>query len=139
MESRADSHGFEELPHTADWAMRVWAEDLPALFVQAALGMYALSGTRVIEGPTLSRRFEAQAVDPESLLVAFLSELVFLQERENLGFTHFDVRLDGSRLAAKMEGGLLESLDKPIKAVTFHNLHITHNDEGYEVQIVFDV
>ena len=36
--------GFLELPHTADWAVRVWAADLPALFAAAANGMNSLAG-----------------------------------------------------------------------------------------------
>jgi len=30
--------GFEEIRHTADWALRVWAPDLSTLFTQAAQG-----------------------------------------------------------------------------------------------------
>lgn len=37
-------NGFEEVPHTADWSMKVWAEDLPALFVAAAQGMNSMTG-----------------------------------------------------------------------------------------------
>ncbi len=139
MNSDTEPAGFQEMPHTADWAMRVWAPDLPSLFTQAALGMNVLSGARLAAGPRLSRTFAQQAADPESLLVAFLSELVFLQEGDALGFDAFEVRLHGLQLSVEMQGARLESLEKPIKAVTYHNIAISRTPRGYEVEVVFDV
>ena len=135
--------GFLELPHTADWAVRVWAADLPALFAAAAKGMNALSGVRLADGPRVPRRFEAQSPDAESLLVAFLTELVYAAEQENLAFDRFDLETEQHvglySIHAKMEGGPMEAIEKPIKAVTFHNLQIVSVEDGLEVEIVFDV
>jgi SHS2 domain-containing protein len=139
MASSAQDHGYQEIPHTADWAMKVWAGDLPSLFMEAARGMNALVGARLGHGPAVLRHFDQQAGDPESLLVAFLSELVYLQEQENLGFTEFELQLDDVHLSAEMHGAPLEALEKPIKAVTYHNLKIRKGSRGYEVEVVFDV
>lgn len=139
MNGNLQARGFEEVPHTADWAMRVWAEDLPTLFAEAAQGLNALCGARLENGPRVRRTFEQEAADVESLLVAFLSELVFLQEQENLGFADFNVRLENLHLSVRMEGAQLGQLEKPIKAVTYHNISISKTRGGYEVQIVFDV
>jgi SHS2 domain-containing protein len=131
--------GFEELPHTADWSLRVWAKSLPALFAEAARGMYALSGANQAEGPKVKRTFEAEATDAESLLVAFLSELVYAVEQEHLIFDEFDVQVEGIKLKVEMSGAPILSLTKAIKAVTYHNLQIRPTARGYEVEIVFDV
>jgi SHS2 domain-containing protein len=167
--------GFEEKAHTADWALRVWADDLEGLFAEAARGMYALAGAlpapacpggqaRVAprpgpdgtgqaqvavrpgskaegqaEGPKVKRTFEAEATDAESLLVAFLSELVFAVEQEHLIFDEFDVQVEGMKLKVEMSGAPILSLAKAIKAVTYHNLQIQPTARGYEVEIVFDV
>ena len=131
--------GFKELSHTADWSLMAWAEDLPSLFAEAARGMNSLSGAQPASGPRLKRKFEAEESDDESLLVAFLTELVYAQEQENLGFDQFDIRITNHHLAAAMEGASLASLAKPIKAVTYHNLEIRKTTRGYAVEIVFDV
>jgi hypothetical protein len=47
--------GFREHAHTADWELEVWAPDLATLFVQAALGMYALSGVILQPGRRLRK------------------------------------------------------------------------------------
>lgn len=131
--------GFEEISHTADWSVRVWAEDLPSLFVEAARAMNALSGTATGNGRPARQTFEAEAPDAESLLVAFLSELVYFQEQENVAFETFEIKIRSEKLEVQMEGAQIESVDKAIKAVTYHNLKIQETPEGFETTIVFDV
>lgn len=131
--------GFEEVSHTADWSVRVWAPDLPSLFREAARAMNSLSGTVIGTGERVSKTLEVEGPDVESLLVAFLSELVYYQEQENLTFDVFDLRIAGQWLKVAMEGAEIESVDKAIKAVTYHNLKIQRNAEGLETTIVFDV
>lgn len=136
--------GFEELPHTADWSLRVWAGDLPALFEESAQGMNALAGVRLTDGERTKRHLEAKAPDGESLLVAFLSELIYYQEQENLGFSKFDIRIFAApngayRISTDVEGAPIQLIEKPIKAVTYHNLRIEKGAQGLEVEIVFDV
>ena len=110
--------GFEEVSHTADWSARVWAPDLPSLFKEAARAMNSLSGTVIGTGERVSKTLEVEGPDVESLLVAFLSELVYYQEQENLTFDVFDLRIAGQWLKVAMEGAEIESVDKAIKAVT---------------------
>ncbi|RPJ26428.1 MAG: archease [Chloroflexi bacterium] len=131
--------GFEEISHTADWSVRVWAQDLPSLFAESARAMNSLAGTVTVKGRSLKRTFESEAPDAEGLLVAFLSELVYYQEQENLAFDGFEVRIESQRLKVEMEGAQITSVDKAIKAVTYHNLKIEKTNEGFETTIVFDV
>jgi SHS2 domain-containing protein len=131
--------GYEERTHTADWALRVWADDLPGLFGEAARGMNALSGAQLGDGPPIRRSLTLQAPDPESLLVAFLSELVYYAEQENLGFDRFEIHIQGAGLQAKLEGAALRSLSKAVKAVTYNDLHIRQAGGRFETEIVFDV
>jgi SHS2 domain-containing protein len=131
--------GFEEISHTADWSARVWAKDLPSLFVEAARAMRSLSGTVIENGPRLTRTFEVEGPDAESLLVAFLSELLYYQEQQNLAFDAFELRVASQWLKVSMDGAQIASSEKAIKAVTYHNLKIEKTNEGFETAIVFDV
>ena len=131
--------GFEELNHTADWALRVWADDLPGLFSEAARGMNSLAGARLTQEPRTKRSLELDAADAEGLLVAFLSELIYHAEQENRAYDQFEISIQDNHLHAQMTGARLASLSKVIKAVTYHNLKIRQMARGYEVEIVFDV
>jgi len=131
--------GFRELEHTADWELEAWAPDLPALLEQSARGMYALAGVRLPAGARLDRRLDLPMRDPESLLVTFLAELLFLEERDGLAFDAFNLQIEGGLLHASLGGAQVVSIDKEIKAVTYHNLAIQKTPRGLEVKIVFDV
>lgn len=151
--------GFEEISHTADWSVRVWAPDLPELFAESARAMNSLAGVVLAKEPRTSKNFESQGPDAESLLVAFLSELVYLQEQDHgLAFDRFDVKVESpakrprlardlrdgiesahKKLKVEMEGAQIISADKAIKAVTYHNMKVEETTRGVEVVIVFDV
>lgn len=142
--------GFEEISHTADWSVRVWAEDLPSLFAESARAMNMLAGVKTGTSPRVKRIFESDGADSESLLVAFLSELVYCQEQENLAFELFELKVEepaltgaavskGQTLKVEMVGAEILSVDKAIKAVTYHNLKIERTSRGLEVTLVFDV
>ena len=131
---------FEEISHTADWSLRVWAKDLGGLLAESARGMYALANAEQAEGPRVRRELLLEGVDAESLLVAFLEELLYISESEGLIFDKFDIlEIKETKLNAMMEGRALRSIEKEIKAVTFHNLQIRETERGLEVEIVFDV
>ena len=132
--------GFREHAHTADWELEVWAPDLPSLLEQAARGMYALSGTKLQKEKHQVSKIALQAEDAEGLLVRFLSELLWLEQEQDIGFDGFDIRVDDHyNLHAELTGCAVASIDKEIKAVTYHNLAVEDTPRGLRVNIVFDV
>jgi SHS2 domain-containing protein len=131
--------GFEEIPHTADWAVHVWAADMPELLAESARAMHSLAGLVLANEPRMERTLTLEAPDRESLLVAFLSELLFFEEHEGIAFDRFDFHLGPERASIEMRGAPVIRFDKAIKAVTWHDLKIVETGEGLEVRIVFDV
>jgi len=131
--------GFCEIEHTADWELEVWAPDFIALLEQAARGMYHLSGAHGQAGAGSVHTFRLPTADLETMLVAFLAELLFYQEQEGLVFDTFNLSLEGEALQAELHGFPLAGLDKEIKAVTYHNLQIQYTQRGLQARIVFDV
>ena len=132
--------GFEEVEHTADWAYRVWGQTLAELFVQAARGLYALAGAQLAPAPEVVREIHLKGIDNESLLVAWLNELLHLHDSEDLGCDRLEIlELDGKTLSARVKGAPVRQWLKDIKAATYHNLAIRPTETGYEVTIVLDV
>jgi SHS2 domain-containing protein len=131
--------GFKEINHTADWALEVSGEDLETLFIEAARGMYALMSAQSLKSSRRGCEFSTIALDPEARLVSFLNELLYFAEQENILFDSFDLIFAENTFSAKMEGSEIISIQKLIKAVTFHNLIIKHKGNEFHVKIVFDV
>ncbi len=132
--------GFEEVEHTADIAVRVWGRDLAELFANAAYGMACQLADVGDVKPTIERSVELEAYDAETLLVAWLGELLYLSERDECVFIDFDVsEITLTRLRAIVRGGAVKEYRRHIKAVTFGGLEIRPTSRGYETTIVFDV
>ena len=131
--------GYREIAHTADWELEVWAPNLLNLLEQAALGMYHLTGIQPAPGPRTSRQFTLQVIEPETLLIDFLNELLYFAESEDLVFDQLELRVEDNQMHGNLSGAKVISMDKEIKAATYHNLNIIETDQGLFVNIVFDV
>ena len=131
---------YEEIEHTADWALRVRGQNLSDLFRNAASGMLSLLEIEPVPGNSESRSFELKAEDNETLLVSWLEELLYPLDVEGAAVVDFQVEvMEKAHLKAWIELKKIASIKKEIKAVTFNELDIRAAEFGYETIIVFDV
>ncbi len=130
---------FEEIPHTADWSFRAFGRDLRELFENAAYAMFALEGAEPDETKVM-RTVEVAGIDYESLLVNWLTELLWLQESNHETYHRFEIEtITPTTLRARVFGTPMTQLNKIIKAVTYHNLRIEQTQEGWQATVVVDV
>ncbi len=101
--------------------------------------MYFLLDVRVASGERFSADFRTSGIDPETLLVGFLSELLYRLESDRLAFDQIQLQFSTQSLDVHLEGAKVISQKKEIKAVTYHNLEIRQVNGSYEATIVFDV
>jgi SHS2 domain-containing protein len=132
-------HGYEEVEHTADIALRVWGEDFLALLEQAAVGMFDLIGVKPKPGSTLESRFEVQPGTHETVLVDFLTELLYLLEENHQALSDLSIEERDGGLWVSLSGYEIASQERLIKAVTYHNLSVKKTRFGWEATITFDV
>ncbi len=137
---------FEQIEHTADYAIVARGSDLRELVQNAGRGMISLMVEAEAVATTRQVEFTAEADSPERLLQQCLRELLYLEEDEGLVPVEFTVSgLCENPPEAKCIAAVTP-IDQArphllvgIKAVTYHDLHIAATSEGLEVQIVFDV
>lgn len=139
IEPMSAKQGFKEIDHTADAALRIWGETLPLLFQQAVLGLYALAGVRTQAGEVGSQLIHLQGKDAESLLVNFLSELLFILNEDKILCQIDRLEIHKNSLTGKLKQEKVLQIQKEIKAVTYHRLKITHNGSYYQTDLVLDV
>lgn len=131
---------FQEIEHTADIAIRVWGTDLSELFHNAALGLAAQLADPDAVTTETSVSVELEADDVETLLIGWLSELLYLGERQNVVFIEFDIlEVTVNRLRATARGGSVDRFDHHIKAVTFSEMNVKRVENQYRTTVVFDV
>ena len=132
---------FEIVDHTADWALRVYGDDLAHLLQNAARGMATLLVEDLDAVPmNVERHLALDSIDAETLLVDWLGEMAFWAESELLVFINYDLsQVSPTHLKATVIGGRVPALLKHIKAVTYHELDIVEIETGLMATVVFDV
>ena len=131
--------GFNEIPHTADVAIMVWAPTIDGLFIEAARGLYHVMGVIPIPSEQYYRNIFLKAADQEGLLVSFLSEMLYLAERDHIYFVEFKFARDEDSLYVSMQGTGISEAYLEVKAVTYNELEIIYSGNSYQTKIVFDI
>ena len=135
---------LEFLEHTADAGILVQAADLKELFARAAWGMFSLvtdvAAIRLVE----RSRIRIEARDRLALMVNWLSELNYRHVTEHRLFGKFViVEICEKWLSAEVHGERFDpsrhKVFTEIKAVTFHDLRLQRDDQGWKAQIIFDL
>jgi SHS2 domain-containing protein len=133
---------FEEISHTADIKIRVRAPTLEDLFSETfnAL-MQVMYGTERSGG--IIKEIKVESPDNESLLLDFLSDVLFVSEVESLVFFNTSISIHGSRLTAELSGEPFDPIrhagGSEVKGISYSGLSIIHDANGYMLDIIFDV
>jgi len=133
---------FKVLDHIADIAIEAKGATLEELFENAALGISSEMADlrRLTVSVKREISVEAQDQDLESLLVAWLSELLYHLEVEGEVYSEFKVKsLSPERLNVEVKGGRVEVPRRHIKAVTYHGLKVEKIDHGFRAVVVYDI
>ncbi|MFW6048008.1 MAG: archease [Candidatus Natronoplasma sp.] len=135
--------GYEQIEHTADVGIHAYGDDLEEAFEETAKAMFSIITDISKVKKKNKRKLEVASENLESLLVNFLSELIYLHEVHNELYRDFDVKIEEEgliRLTASAEGEKIDlerhDMDTAVKAVSYHEISI---DSKGDVRIIFDV
>ena len=135
---------FELFEHTADLGLRVHANSLQELFIDAARGLLVMhvanpNDVRPLESKTIS----LTADGPAYLLFDWLSELIYAFETDKLLFSDFDLKIDGNKLTAVCRGEPMDEtrhrMEHEVKAITYHSLRVEQTASGWEAEVIVDI
>jgi SHS2 domain-containing protein len=135
---------YRLIEHTADLGMECRGNDPADLFTKAARSFFDL----MIQGPKNhfpeERFISVEAPDQEALLVAWLSELLYLFEIGPLVLGQFTIQsLTPTSLQALARGEVFNSrrhrIKLAVKAVTYHQLRIWEHKGIWKARVFFDL
>jgi len=129
---------FIEIPHKADIAIIAYGQSLPELFSHSALGLYQILGPKCESQNEGEDLIVLQAKDIETLLVSFLTELLFLAEKQikaEIG----EIEINDFALKAIIVKRSNQDFSNFIKAVTFNEMKIIEENGIFHTKIVFDL
>ena len=136
--------GFEIIEHPADVGFLAWGATRKELYQNAALAMLSLACEPDSIKERIRRRVGAAGADAESLLYAWLAEILAIADAEQLVFRRVEVTaLDEQHVRGTAHG---EKFDKTrhragtyIKAVTLHQFGIEKTADGWRATVYLDV
>jgi SHS2 domain-containing protein len=139
---------FREIDHTGDIGIQVTAPTLPQLFERAATGMFrVLTDLEAVQSPE-SLQITVDGRDLEALMVRWLSDLNYRHTVDHVLYSAFEVTPieetdEGFTLTATARGEPIDpdrhTVYTEIKAITFHGLDVQETDDGWAVQVIFDM
>lgn len=138
------SSGYEYFDVEADVGVRAWGATVAEAFGQAALGVLALAVTPDEVQERERREVRAQGDSPETRLVNWINECLYVHEIEGFAVHRVEV----TTLTAAVVHGILhgETIDPRrhrlgtvVKAATYHRVGLSESPGRAEVTLIVDV
>jgi SHS2 domain-containing protein len=135
---------FEILEHTADIGFRAWGPTREELFANAALALESVA----IEIENVEARdvypIAAAGDDDESLLVNWLSEVLYYLDGRRVVMRRFEIaQLEPFQVRGRAWGESRDPERHPaklvVKGVTYHQLKITQDQTGWSAEVYLDI
>ncbi len=136
---------YEYLEHTADMGLRVFGEELRTLFTNAAHALFETIAVLETIDESKCVRIDVTAASVDELFVAWLDELNFRHETEELFFKRARVhQCCETRVSAEVYGEPANfekhQVYTEIKSVTYHQLRVEQKQDGsWIAEVIFDL
>jgi SHS2 domain-containing protein len=135
---------FRILEHPADIGFEAFGSTREEVFANAAQALFHLIVDPDSVEPRTELAVQVEGADPSSLLVNWLSELLYLNDAEGWLFSEFELeRLADRSLVARVRG---EKFDRPrhraklqVKAITYHQLELEKTADGWHARVYVDI
>lgn len=132
---------YEILEHISDLKIKAFGKTKEELFENAMLGMFE-GALYQSESKTkgIKEKIKIKSIDLASLLVDFLSEILYLVETKKLVFQKVEFKkFTENEIEAILSGKELKRMGVHIKGVTYHDLEISQKNKNWEATILFDI
>ena len=135
---------FEILEHTADIGFRAWGRTREEMFENAALALESVAVDVEEVEPRTPYPIAATGEDEESLLVNWLSEVLFYLDGRRVAMRRFRVeQLTASQVVGQGWGEPRDA-ERPrsklvVKGVTYHQLRIMRTGDGWSAEVYLDI
>ena len=135
---------YEFFDHTADIGIRARGATLAELFEQLARGLTALIAEDSVLQPREARAIRLSADDAESLLLAWLQELLFwFSAGRFLAADYVLEEVTPTSLRGTVRGERFDPVrhvqGREVKAITRHRLSVRREDSAWTGEVIVDI
>lgn len=135
-----DNLKFKILPHTADLKIKASGKTKEELFSNMLNGMSQSQKPEIKSKEKIKREIKIKSLDLPSLLVDFLSEVLYLaQVNKEVYFKVRFKKISNNEIEGELIGQKVERFGEDIKAVTYHGLDVRQKKDVWEATLLFDI
>ncbi len=131
---------FKFLEHTADAKFQAFGKTLDKAFANSALAMFNVMYKGKVAGK-IKEKIKVKGNDKESLLYNFLEKLLFLLDTKSFFVASAKVKIKDNMLEAEVSGDSSKNykIMTDVKAVTYNEMFVKHENDTWICQVVVDV
>jgi SHS2 domain-containing protein len=134
---------YRLIEHTADMGLEASGESRAELYLQAALALREILATTG-GSPLEEREVEVKGGDAAELMVKWLNEILFLLETKGFFPVFFRIEeVTAEMLRARVIGEPFDpdrhSVEREVKAATYHQLRVEQSDGVWHARIFVDL
>ncbi|HLY63125.1 MAG TPA: archease [Terriglobia bacterium] len=135
---------FRVLEHTADIGFEAFGKTRDEVFANSGRALQSLMVDLSLIVPREKIQIEVQGADAGSLLVNWLSEILYRIDAEGRLFRDFSINSISDRSLSAVSVG--EPFDRArhqvnlqVKAITYHQLALVETADGWRAQVYVDI
>ena len=129
------------IDHTADMMVKAFGKTLEECYANAAYALFDQTVDLSDIGTSKETEIRVTGIDDEDRLYSFLSELLFIEDADNLILKEFEVSFEGDDVVCHAKGETLDRarhrIKSEVKAVTYHMMEVDRSTPS--VTVLFDV
>ncbi|MBR4685386.1 MAG: archease [Candidatus Methanomethylophilaceae archaeon] len=129
------------IDHTADMMVKAFGKTLEECYANAAYALFDQTVDLSDIGTSEETEIRVTGIDDEDRLYSFLSELLFIEDADNLILKEFEVSFEGDDVVCHAKGETLDRarhrIKSEVKAVTYHMMEVDRTTPS--VTVLFDV
>lgn len=144
--SMTTKQGFELMTDMPHLRVHAWGRTINELFRNCVCAMASVMEPTVLTAGKKMKKVKqilrVEAVDINTLLVAFLSEVIGLSDIHNLVFTNITfTRMGDNFLEGELSGVSAGETEKEIKMVSYQDVEVKRNPASglYETTLMVDI
>jgi len=127
------------IDHTGDIGIEVRATSREALFADAAAAMFEILAGKPAGARGTPEALTLPAGDPAEALRDFLAELLYRFSMERKMYVAFAAGSGTVEAAWEPYDAARHPLRTELKAVTWHQLEVTRENDAWSARVIFDV
>ena len=134
--------GHRTLPHTADLRIEAWAPTREACLAESVTGLVDSFADTAGAEPGWTVTADLAAPTDEDALVAVLDEVIYRLDTEHAVPLVIDIEPGPHGVRVRLQLAAVDGIEligATPKAVTLHELHVTHGPDGWSCGVTVDI